>query len=286
MPVRCVSPGNALIIAVFSALLAFSVVMPVSGQGAAHAMRLGGDEQPLAAKARFDGVGRIECRAAGGRAAVVDATGWVLAAADTVVTAAHSFYPADGAIDPRACVFRLYGADGSTRQAARIRYVRSPWSEASHRNDSAHDIAILKLDRPMKVAAIPSAATPRLGARPVRLISYPADVGDRQARISRGEARPFPLAPARDAEAGMRVSDPSRLFATSIDSAAGSSGGMYYAPGSGAAIGVHVGYVCGGPGGDCFNFGLRFDGKILAMIAAVAADSGPARRTELASAAF
>ena len=129
-----------------------------------------------------------------------------------------------------------------------------------------------------------------MGARPVRLISFPAGTDGRRARISAGEARPFPLGPARDGQGGMRVSDPSRLFASSADSAAGSSGGMYYAPRSGAAIGLHIGYVCGagdaaGPGG-CFNFGLRFDAKVLAMIAAVAADGTPSDGPVLASAAF
>jgi hypothetical protein len=251
-----------------------------------QAMRLGGDEEPIAATSDIDGVGRIECRAPGGHAALIEATGWVVGGADTVVTAAHSFYPGGASIDPRACVFRLYNADGSTRQAARIRYVRSPWSEPGRRNDSAQDIAILKLDRAMAVAAIPAAAAQARGARPVRLISYPGDARDRQARISRGEARPFPLGPTRDAGSGMRVSDPSRLFASSIDSAGGSSGGMYLASGSGAAIGVHVGYACGGAGDECFNFGLRFDHRILAMIAAVATDSGGERATQLASAAF
>ncbi len=249
-------------------------------------MRLGGDERPVAGQGDFDGVGRIECLAPGGRAAVIDATGWVIGAADTVVTAAHSFFPAGGAIDPHACVFRLYGPDGSTRQAARIRYVRSPWSEPGRRNDSAQDIAILKLDRAMRVAAIPAAASVGAAARSVRLVSYPADVADRQARVSRGEARPFPLGASRDAESGMRVSDPSRLFASSADSAGGSSGGMYVASGSGAAIGLHVGYVCGGADGGCFNFGLRFDDRILAMVAAVATDRGPVQGERLASVSF
>ena len=282
MSLRCVA-FHALARVARIALLPLLLMLSMAD---AQAMRLGGDEQLLAATSDFDGVGRIECLAPGGHAAVIDATGWVLGAADTVVTAAHSFYTSAGAVDPRACVFRLYDADGTTRQAARIRYVRSPWSDASRRNDSAQDIAILKLDRLMRVAAIPAAATAGPGARSVRLISYPADAADRQARISRGEARPFPLGPSRDAAGGMRVSDPSRLFASTIDSAGGSSGGMYYAPGTGAAIGLHVGYACRASGDDCFNFGLRFHDQILAMVAAVAMDSSPAPATQLAMAAF
>ena len=283
MSLRCLPAFTALANVARTVLLSVLLMLCASG---AQAMRLGGDEQPLTAASGFDGVGRIECLAPGGRGALIDATGWVLAAADTVVTAAHSFYGPAGAVDPRACVFRLYNADGTTRQAARIRYVRSPWSEPGRRNDSAQDIAILKLDRPMRVAAIPAAASAGSGARSVRLISYPADVQDRQARVSRGEARPFPLRAARDAESGLRVSDPSRLFASTIDSAGGSSGGMYVASGSGAAIGVHVGYACGGADDRCFNFGLRFDDKILAMVAAVATDSSAGGGTQLASAAF
>ncbi|RYD84802.1 MAG: hypothetical protein EOP61_39640, partial [Sphingomonadales bacterium] len=176
MSLRCWFAYKALAKAVARALLPMLLILPAP---AAQAMRLGGGEEPVALQSGFEGVGRIECRTSGGHAALIDATGWVLGAADTVVTAAHSFYPAGGTVDPRACVFRLYNADGTTRQAARIRYVRSPWSEPGRRNDSAQDIAILKLDRPMRVASIPAAATLAIGARAVRLISYPADSEDR-----------------------------------------------------------------------------------------------------------
>ena len=108
---------------------------------------------------------------------------------------------------------------------------------------------------------------------------------DPRARISEGEARPFPLGMVHDERSGMHVSDPSLLFASSADSAAGSSGGIYFAQGSGAAIGLHVGYVCGGPEG-CFNFGVRFDARLLTMIAAVAMDEGTSEGIQLASAAF
>ena len=283
MSIGFASPGRFPAAIALLATIALSITAPLPGWGAAIAMRLGGDERPIAANEGFDGVGRLDCRIPGGRAVSRDATGWILGAADTVVTAAHTLFPAGTAIDPKACVFRLFNADGSVRETARVRYVRSPWSEPRYRDDSAHDVAVLKLDRPMGVSAVAATASGSvMGARPVRLISFPADAVDGQARISAGEARPFPLGPARDGQGGMRVSDPSRLFASSVESAAGSSGGLYYAPRSGAAIGLHVGYVCGGDEG-CFNFGLRFDAGIVAMIAAVAADASPGK-TLLASA--
>lgn len=284
MSVRFASPGNFLVPIALLAMIALSIAAPLPGRDAAVAMRLGGDERSIGANEGFDGVGRLECRVPGGRAATRDATGWILGAADTVVTAAHTLFPAGAAIDPKACLFRLFNPDGSVRETARVRYASSPWSETRHRNDSAHDVAVLKLERAMAVdAGSAMASGSMMGARPVRLISFPADTADRRARISAGEARPFPLGPARDGQGGMRVSDPSRLFASSVDSAAGSSGGLYYAPRSGAAIGLHIGYVCSGGADSCFNFGLRFDAKILAMIAAVAADRSSGT-TRLASA--
>ena len=58
---------------------------------------------------------------------------------------------------------------------------------------------------------------------------------------------------------------------------------MYFSPRSGAAIGLHVGYVCGAVADSCFNFGLRFDASLLTLIAAVAAD-GSSDRPIMASA--
>lgn len=219
-----------------------------------------------------DAVGRLVCAAPGGLARVEDGSGWVVGAADTVVTAAHILFPANGAaIDPRGCTFRLYGADGTVRAAARVRYVRSSWSDPDNRNDSSQDVAILKLERAMPVAPLPVAARGR-GAGTVRLLSYPG--GGEEMAQSAGEASAFPLGPVRDAVTGMRISDPARLFISSAASAPGSSGGLYVGRG-GAVIGVHVGRLCGG-GSECFGFGVRFDTALMAMVAAVAADEAPA----------
>ncbi|ATE66448.1 trypsin-like peptidase domain-containing protein [Rhizorhabdus dicambivorans] len=216
-----------------------------------------------------DGVGRLVCAAPGGRAAVEDGSGWVVGAADTVVTAAHILFPAGGPVDPRACTFRLYGPDGSVRAAARVAYARSPWSDTARRDDSAQDVAVLKLDRPMPVTPIALAARARGGAvQPVRLLSFPAGGGDGPSATT-GEARAFPLGPVRDAAGGLHVSDPGRLFASSAASAPGSSGGLYLARG-GAVVGLHVGRMCSGD--ECFGFGLRFDAAVTAMVAMVAAD--------------
>ena len=262
-----------------AAMLVASIFGLLAGGGPAAAVRLGGGAGAVAPEA-FEAVGRLECRTTQGRARVRDATGWVVGGADTVVTAAHSFYADGKAIDPRNCLFRLLYPDGSVRETARLLYVRSAWAEPRYRNDSAHDVAILKLDRRMAVDLIQAVAA-RSGSRPVRLVSFPADAADGRARISSGETRPFPYGLVRDGAGGMRVTDPTRMFASSADSAAGSSGGMYYAPGVHAAVGVHVGYVC--TGGDCFNVGLRFDAELLATIAQVVADDAHAGRQQLAS---
>ncbi|TAK15728.1 MAG: serine protease [Rhizorhabdus sp.] len=223
-----------------------------------------------AGAAGSDGVGRLVCAAPGGRARVEDGSGWVAGAADTVVTAAHIFFPAGETIDPRSCIFRLYGADGTVRAAARVRYMRSPWTDRRMRGDSAQDVAVLKLDHPLAVT--PVAAHPRgLGAQAVRLLSFPAGGGDGPSAAS-GEAHAFPLGPVHDAVAGLRVSEPGRLFASSVASAPGSSGGLYVARG-GMVVGVHVGRMCSG--GECFGFGVRFDAALMAMVAAVAADQAP-----------
>jgi len=230
---------------------------------------LGGERRGAAG---LDGVGRLVCAAPGGRARVEDGSGWVVGSADTVVTAAHILFPAGGAADPPSCTFRLYAPDGTVRAAARVRYVRSPWSDPAGRNDSSQDVAVLKLDRPMPVEPLPLAVRGHApGAQPVRLLSFPGGGGDAPSQAA-GEARAFPLGPVRDAGSGMRVSDPGRLFASSAASAPGSSGGVYLASQGGGVIGIHVGRLC--DAAECFGFGLRFDRAIAAMVAAVALDDG------------
>ena len=234
--------------------------------------------------AASDGVGRLTCRAGDGRASVEEATGWIVGSADTVMTAAHLFYSRDNAIDPRGCVFRLYKADGTVRQAARIRYARSPWQQERYRNDSAHDFAVLKLDRAMAVGLVPAIAAGGRGTpTAVLLLSFPIGAADRLARRSAGEARPFPFGMARYGPNGIRISDPSRLFASSVDSDSGSSGAPYYSARGGSPIGLHLGYACAGAEG-CINFGLKLDADMLAVIAAVSADRADDRALQLAEA--
>lgn len=284
MVLRCVSRGRPFGVAALSALLVAAPV-PLHRDGAVHAMRLGQGGAMAEAGVAFDGVGRLECRSATGRLRVDGATGWVIGAADTVVTAAHTLFPGGVAVDPRGCVFRLFHPDGTERAAVRVRYARSPWDETRRRQDSAYDVAVLKLDHVVDVRVVPATATASRAGR-VRLVSLPAEAGDGIPRISAGESRPFPFGIVPGGAGMMRVTAPGRLFATSADSAAGSSGGMYYAPGSGAAVGVHVGYACGaGDNGgreDCVNFGVRFDAALLALVAAVATDDRPAERMALA----
>ncbi len=286
MVLRRVSRGRPFGAAALSALLVAALV-PLQGPGMARAMRLGQGGAMADAGAAFDGVGRLECRSAAGRLRIEDATGWVVGAADTVVTAAHTLFPDGVAVDARGCVFRLFHRDGTERAAVRVRYARSPWDEARRRQDSAYDVAVLKLDHAVDVRVVPMSASASVGrGGRVRLVSQPAEAGDGSPRISAGESRPFPFGVVQGGAGAMRVTAPGRLFATSADSAAGSSGGMYFAPGSGTAIGVHVGYACGagerGGGDDCVNFGVRFDATLLALVAAVATDDRPAERMALA----
>lgn len=264
-----------------------AALVPLQRQGTASAMRLGQSGAMTGVGTAFDGVGRLECRNTPGRMRIDDATGWIVGANDTVVTAAHILFPGGTPLNPRGCVFRLFHPDGSERAAVRVRYARSPWDAAERRQDSAYDVAVLKLDRPVPVRAVPllaSKAVSRSGA--VRLVSLPAEGAAVRPRVSAGKVQPFPFGVVAGGAGTMRVTAPGRLFATSTDSAAGSSGGMYYAPGSGAAVGVHVGYACGpsGSGGheDCVNFGVRFDSALVALVAAVAADDPSAEPVVLA----
>jgi hypothetical protein len=307
MHFRCDRKENAhgILLALLScALFAAALLAPA---GEARAMILGpddnGDQSAAAADdqvARLDGVGRIECLQPGGRGISHDSTGWVMGSADTVITAAHEFFPASSSdgdrsliLDPRACIFVLFNPDQSIRQVANIRYAISPWAEGRFRYDSSYDVAILKLEAPVKVKMIPAVRAPQTCPRSsVELLSFQTGVpqADR-AHITRGAILPFPVRQLRGRRGESRITDASRLFSTSANSTAGSSGGMYYLGQWQAAIGLHIGVICDTSRPhvdfdpvDCFNFGLYFDGAILALVESVVADR-PLARNMIATAA-
>ncbi len=254
------------------------------------------DTQPEEQK--FDGVGRVLCADRQSPGTTYAATGWVLAGADTAVTAAHMFFspPAPGqpqkTLDPRRCMFILYGPGQRVRGYAHIRYVLSPWSDPQLRYDSSHDVAVMKLDRAMPVMNLPPVDIFRGANRAsVRLVAFQTGGADtRQIRITQGDLRPFPAGQLRYDRRSMRITAASHMFLTSAGSTAGSSGGMYFDQQSGAAIGLHIGWVCDTADGhsrydpaSCFNYGLRFDRETVALVSMVAHD-GPAPRRLLVAA--
>lgn len=239
--------------------------------------------------ARFDGLGRIECLEPNARGVSHNSTGWIMAVPDTVITAAHAFYMPSSAmegrsqkvLDPQSCIFVVFNSDQSIRQIVNIRYGVSPLSVRRNRGDSSYDVAILKLDRPVKVTSIPPVRTPHGCPRTsVNLLSFQTGVANAElARRTSGVILPFPREQLRREGAGTRITNASRLFSTSASSSAGSSGGMYYLDQWQAAIGVHIGYVCNAVKAQrdfdpvsCFNYGLYFDDAMLAMVNAVAHD--------------
>lgn len=243
----------------------------------------------------FDGVGQIQCRSSGNRATISLTTGWVMGGADTVVTAAHSFYKTSesghfgyGTLDPGRCLFVLYDRDQNVREIATVRYAVSPWADMRRRNDSSYDFAVLKLDRSLQVKRIPAVRAAKFSSQATaQLIAFHADsAGSQQTRITHGIVRPFPISQLRYDPQETRITSAARMFASSADSTPGSSGGMYYDSRRDAAFGLHVGSLCEtsrptasyDPDG-CFNYGLRFDAAMVTLINAVVRDR-PAR-TEL-----
>jgi hypothetical protein len=288
---RIPSGGARRILARLSslALLAASCIASLPAQAAV----LGTDDRNGASafmteaqQSRFEGVGRIECL--DGRGVTAVATGWVVASADTVMTAAHSFFLQDRkgewtlTLDPRNCMFVLYNADRSVREFAHVAYGLSPWADASLRGDSSNDFAVLKLDRTLRVTNIPTLSGAARANAPVQLIAFQSGVSQgHRARVTRGESRQFPAMAQTDLDRA-RVSSSARLFSTSASSSSGSSGGLYYDGHTGSIVGMHLGSMCdtavSRPVYDparCFNVGLRFDRKIRAFVDAIVRGASP-----------
>lgn len=235
---------------------------------------------------RFEGVGRIECHDPAKRGRSYRATGWLAGSADTVMTAAHIFFPRSrpnggraNIVNPGDCIFILYDGDQKVREVANIRYGLSPWAKTRFRGDSSHDVAVLKLERAVSVDNIPPVKTSAAVEKPsIDLIAFHTGFRDTQcAWITRGTQQAFPPSQLRYDASDLRITSATRLFTTSADSTPSSSGGMYYDERLRAAVGLHLGAMCDrvrpryDPEG-CFNYGLRFDAAIVAMVEAVVRD--------------
>jgi len=255
-----------------SATISRAIVFPNEGRLEAG---VGADQQKL------DGVGKVMCVDQRLRGITYTATGWVLGSADTVVTVGHALFPgaAPGQpakiLNPRYCMFILYGPDQRVRGYARVRYAMSPWSESHLRYDSSYDVAVLKLDRDMPVTSIPAVQTSSGRAMSsVSLAAFHTGVAEtHRVMVTQGPLRPFPAERLSYAAGSMRVTIASHMFSTSAGSTSGSSGGMYYDGRTHAAIGLHVGWICDTAQkrisfdpARCFNYGLRFDAAIAQLV--------------------
>jgi V8-like Glu-specific endopeptidase len=238
---------------------------------------------------RFDTVGEIQCHDPANPSVAKSATGWVVGSSDTVVTAAHLFFQRSRAggkgsntLSPRQCTFRLYDGQGALRDVIGFRYGLSEWADARHRYDSSYDVAVLKLDRRVAVRSIPAVKVlNRLSTPTVKLAAFHGGPLRREHPwLTSGQTKLFPSNVIVDHNYDMRISDTWRMLAASADSTPGSSGGMYFDSAQNAAIGIHVGSLCAQgqtrhDPANCFNYGLRFDAKILKMIDSVATDNPP-----------
>ncbi|WP_296620695.1 serine protease [Rhizorhabdus sp.] len=238
---------------------------------------------------RFDTVGQIQCHDPANPGVAKTATGWIVGSADTVVTAAHLFFQRSRAggrdadiLSPNRCTFILYDGQGALRDVIGFRYGLSEWVDGRHRYDGSYDVAVLKLDRRASVRSIPAVKiVSHISTPMVKLAAFHGGpLRQEHPWLTSGRTQPFPASIMVDHFDDMRISDTRRMLAASADSTPGSSGGMYFDPAQNAAIGIHVGSLCaeGRTRHDptsCFNYGLRFDAKILKMIDSVATDNPP-----------
>ncbi|WP_374650709.1 trypsin-like peptidase domain-containing protein [Rhizorhabdus sp.] len=237
----------------------------------------------------FDSVGRLECIDPAIPGITHIATAWLVGNNQTAITVAHVFYKVPAPpfrqtpllLPIKECIFVLFNRDETVRDIFTIDYVLSPWADTRHRFDSSFDFALLRLNRPAEGAVLPTLRQTRFQARKtISLLAFRADVRESQIlHDSRGLIDRFPRAQLRidllDAN-GPSISDDSALFATSANAESGSSGGMYYDERLGAAIGIHLGYLCDQPKpvsrympAECFNYGRYFTPQLMTMIQGV-----------------
>ena len=238
----------------------------------------------------FDSIGRIECHDPASSRHWVNATGWLIGDSQTIITAAHVFYRggdsfrqrASRPLDPRSCVFLLFDREQKTRGSYAIVQAVSPWADRRKRDDVSYDFAIARLDRPVIGAVVPRTRSARERAGTTRLYALRSGRGEaRMLHESEGVIERF----ANDRERlvvtrrfGLRISHPQLLLLTSANTMHGSSGGMYYASGSGTAIGIHLGHLCASYRGagsfnslSCFNYGRFISGGVLRLVEGVKA---------------
>lgn len=251
------------------------------------------DEHAIAARTgprdAFDSIGRIECVDPAFPGITHIASAWLIGSNQTAITVAHAFFKMPAPpfrqvamqLPIKECIFVLFNRDETVRDIFTMDYVLSPWADSRHRFDSSFDIAVLRLNRPAEGAVLPQVRLTRFQARKtVSLLAFRADIRESQIlHDSHGLMDRFPRAQLRvsllDAE-GPSISDDSTLFATSANAEAGSSGGMYFDERLGAAIGLHLGYLCDQPRpisryrpAECFNYGRYFTPDVIAMVQGV-----------------
>jgi hypothetical protein len=232
-------------------------------------------------------VGQVECLEPNGSGRSHNTTGWLAGSADTVITAAHAFFvppdpQRDGGelrLDPKSCLFVTFNADQSLRDVIPIRYAVSDWSDHKRMHDANHDVAVIKLDRPLALrGALPIRVEANGHGTQVMLIAFQSGVRAQQIpRMTQGQASQLPRSYAYIDPYGRMTRAGTKLFASSADSSAGSSGGVYIDTDDHAAIGIHIGKVCSeGEAAfkdeTCLNFGLYFDAHILDQIHDVVSD--------------
>jgi hypothetical protein len=231
-------------------------------------------------------VGQIECLEPNSSGRSHNTTGWLAGSADTVITAAHAFFvppdPRGGGelrLDPKNCLFVTFNADQSLRDVIRIRYAISDWSDRKQVHDASHDLAVIKLDRPLALRGTPPVRVEVSARRTqVMLIAFQSGVRAQQIpRMTQGEVSQLPRSYAYIDGYGRMSRAGAKLFASSANSSAGSSGGVYIDPDDRAAVGIHIGKVCpegetADKNGSCFDFGLYFDAHILDQIRDVVSD--------------
>ena len=207
---------------------------------------------------KFSGLGAIECPYPGEPPTSTRryvSTGWLAEGSDTVVTVSHAFYKAasppqmatETHFPPITCGFVTYDRWGKLRDSVPIAYARVKWDDPLYHSDRTDDQAVVKLARRPSHAIrwLPLGDGKDLNDSNIMLVSFSNDVPDpTRPRKSRGKIFKMPLNGVHDRGGthGYRLLDNRRIFATSVDSSYGSSGGLYIDD-TGAIIGLHRGCV-------------------------------------------
>jgi hypothetical protein len=200
---------------------------------------------------KFSALGRIECPYPGESASSTHrylSSAFIVEREDTVVTTSHAFFElkslpqvkAETRFAPRSCHFATYDRFGKQRDRIVIVFAKIYWDEPGYHGDLSYDLAIVKLERRPRHAIHGFALGngKNLDGKPIILVSFSNDVVDlTRPRKSSGKIYPMPVNGVFKVE-DQRLSDNKRMFATSVDSGHGSSGGFYLSE-KGLVVGVH-----------------------------------------------